>query len=161
MDMDDILALDTPALLNAFTNAGSGSFFDAVPGASAGSGVGAGTGTGMGTGTGTGMEQANRASSSVQGLFSPGNTHNTSNMGSVPGPPPSTRSSYPGAFMTEDLSASARQAQAQAQGQGHFPGQDLVDKFPSWKRNPETDGLPLVGGWFDAADLPRVARDHL
>ena len=25
----------------------------------------------------------------------------------------------------------------------------------------EPEGLPLVGGWFDAADLPKVARDHL
>jgi hypothetical protein len=23
------------------------------------------------------------------------------------------------------------------------------------------DGKDLVGGWFDAADLPKVARDHL
>lgn len=25
----------------------------------------------------------------------------------------------------------------------------------------EPDGMPLIGGWFDAADLPKVARDHL
>ena len=31
----------------------------------------------------------------------------------------------------------------------------------AWKRDPNMDGLPLVGGWFDAADLPAVARDHL
>lgn len=31
----------------------------------------------------------------------------------------------------------------------------------AWKKNPEMEGLPLVGGWFDAADLPAVARDHL
>ena len=32
-----------------------------------------------------------------------------------------------------------------------------------WKKQAESDGpgMDMVGGWFDAADLPRVARDHL
>ncbi|KAK4686784.1 hypothetical protein P7C73_g3328, partial [Tremellales sp. Uapishka_1] len=30
-----------------------------------------------------------------------------------------------------------------------------------WKGDPELEELGLVGGWFDAADLPKQARDHL
>ncbi|ORY34613.1 hypothetical protein BCR39DRAFT_513615 [Naematelia encephala] len=32
---------------------------------------------------------------------------------------------------------------------------------PGWKGEENLDEMPLVGGWFDAADLPKVARDHL
>lgn len=135
-----LLMLNTPSLMSAFTNANS--FFDSTPL------------------PGQSNIKANQAPSTAQSLFPPSQFQSrTSNTSAAPGitdfPQQSSNNGnrYPAASVADEQSTS--------NGQGHFPGQDLVDDFSSWKRNPETDGLPLVGGWFDAADLPRVARDHL
>ena len=58
---------------------------------------------------------------------------------------------------------SPSQGYGQTNGVGNIGSDAVLGKPFGGKKVSELDGagMGLVGGWFDAADLPRVARDHL
>ena len=58
---------------------------------------------------------------------------------------------------------SPNQPYGQINGVGNLRSDAVPGKPFGGKKESELDGagMSLVGGWFDAADLPRVARDHL